>query len=76
MDEQLLNRFYNDEHTRENVLQFLYAFIDAEAVRRVYAKEDVSAVADARTLIELAFSSMQDLYGIRPQTPKPYSQAK
>jgi len=59
---QLLNQFYNDEQTRNELVQFLHDFIDQEAISRVYNREDVSAVADARELIDLAFSELQNIY--------------
>ena len=74
--QDLLNRFYNDVNTRDQVIEFLNSFIDAEAVRRVYAREDVSAVADARELIEKAFSSMEDIYAPKTTTPKSISPSK
>jgi len=76
MNSDLLNRFYNDEHTREELVSFLHDFIDSEGLKRIYNKEDVSAVADARDLIDLAFSELQNQYAPKQKTPKPISQAK
>ena len=73
---QLLKQFYNDEHLREELLAYLHAFIDEEALKRVYAKEDVSSVADARKLLDLAFSNLENLYGIKDKTPVTKNQAR
>jgi len=73
---QLLNQFYNDEHLREELLAYLHDFIDEEALKRVYAKEDVSAVADARLLIDSAFSNLENEYGIRNKAPVTKNQAR
>jgi hypothetical protein len=73
---QLLNQFYNDEHLREELLAYLHNFIDEEALKRVYAKEDVSAVADARSLIDSAFSNLEDEYAPRNKTPIAKNQAR
>lgn len=73
---QLLNQFYNDEHTRNELIEFIHDFIDQEAISRVYNKEDVSAVADARQLIDLAFSELQNLYGIQTKAKKSENQSR
>lgn len=73
---QELNQFYNDVHTREEVVAYIHAFIDEEALKRVYAKEDVSAVADARSLIDSAFSNLENEYAPRNQTPVTKNQAR
>jgi hypothetical protein len=73
---QELNQFYNDVHTREEVVAYIHAFIDQEALKRVYAKEDVSAVADARSLIDSAFSNLENEYGIRNKAPVNKNQAR
>jgi hypothetical protein len=62
MRPELLNQFYNDEQTRNELIEFIHNFIDQEAISRVYNREDVSAVADARELIDLAFSELQNIY--------------
>jgi hypothetical protein len=72
----LLNRFYNDEHTRNELIDFLNDFIDSEGLRRMYNREDVSAVADAKELIERAFSELENLYAPKQRTPKKESPSK
>ena len=76
MNPQLLQQFNNDVHLRNEVIAFLNDFIEQEAVKRVYAREDVSAVADAKELVDLAFAELNNLYGIKDKAPKPISQAK
>jgi hypothetical protein len=53
-----LNQFTNDVNMRDEVRGFIDAFIDTEAVKRIYAREDVSGIADAKELIELAFNDL------------------
>jgi hypothetical protein len=58
----LLNQFYNDEHTREEVKEFLFQTLDKYALEKVYKKEDTKSIAEAKETIEQAFSELQDLY--------------
>ena len=50
--------FYKDEDTRENVHNYLTEFLSQEAVKKVFNKEDVSAVAEAKEMIDKAFENM------------------
>jgi hypothetical protein len=71
-----LNQFTNDVNMRDEVKGFIDAFIDTEAVKRIYARENVSGIADAKELIELAFNDLINTYGIKDKTSKPVSQAR
>ena len=53
-----LIEFYKDEDTRENVHNYLTEFLSQEAVKKVFNKEDVSAVAEAKEMIDKAFENM------------------
>ena len=53
-----LIEFYKDEDTRENVHNYLTEFLSQEAVKKVFNKEDVSAVAEAKEVIDKAFENM------------------
>lgn len=63
-----LRRFNGDVHTKEALVAFIRDFIDSEALKRVYAKEDVAAVSDARKLIDGAFEALENEYGIKQPT--------
>ena len=71
-----LNQFTNDVKMRDEVKGFIDAFIDTEAVKRIYAREDVSAIADAKELIDLAFDDLIKTYAAKVKTSKPISQAR
>ena len=72
----LLQQFNNDVHTRDEVIGFIHNFIDQEALRKLYKKEDVSAMSEARTLIDSAFDNLNELYGIKIPAKKKINQAK
>ena len=71
-----LNQFTNDVNMRDEVKGFIDAFIDTEAVKRIYAREDVSGIADAKELIELAFNDLINTYAPKNKASQPISQAR
>ena len=76
MRPELLNQFYNDEQTRNELIQFIHNFIDQEGLSRIYNREDVSSVADARELIDLAFSELENIYGIKEKVAQRKNQSR
>lgn len=61
-----LERFYRDESLREDVKEFLVEYLGEYTVKRAFAREDVSGVADARAVIDEAFSKLRELYEPAP----------
>lgn len=57
-----LQTFYQDTDTKDNVHTYLVEYLEKEAVRRVFEREDVSAVADAKEIINQAFENMETLF--------------
>ena len=70
-----LQQFQGDFNTREELNGFLFASIEREALRRMYAGEDVSHIKDAKFLIEKAFEELDDIYKpiVQPNEPINYS---
>jgi len=62
-----LRDFYNDVTTRENVKAYLTDFLKEEAIRKVFAKEDVSAVSEAKELIDRAWENMEYIFQPTPK---------
>ena len=57
-----LIQFQQDEHTRDAVREFFIQQLGEMAIARVFEREDVSGIADAKETIDKAFSKLQDLY--------------
>ncbi len=57
-----LQEFYNDVDTRNNVHNYLVEFLKEEAVRKIFDKEDVSAVSEAKEMIDKAFDNMSVMF--------------
>ena len=58
----LLNQFFNDEHTREAVKAFFLAELDRLALERVYDGKDTTGIKDAKETIERSFIELKELY--------------
>lgn len=71
-----LQEFYQDKETRENVQAFLNETLERMAVKRVFAKEDISGIADAKEAIDEAFRSMEELFVPQPERKPPLAEAR
>ena len=54
--------FYQDTTTKDNVHSYLIDFLKEEGIRKLFAKEDVSAVAEAKEMIDKAFENMDVIF--------------
>lgn len=63
-----LNLFYQDENMRELVKDYLFTQLDKLAIEKVYNREDVKGMADAKEAIEKAFNLLDETYGARKTT--------
>ena len=61
--EKFLNTFQNDEYTREAVKGFFFAQLDKFAIEAVYERKDTKSIADAKDVLEKAFTELNELYG-------------
>ncbi len=71
-----LLQFYNDKDTKENVYNYLIQELEKEAIKRVFEKEDVSAVADAKEIIDNAFANLEVLFDKKAEKKKPINEAR
>ena len=75
MDE-ILRKFNGDPHTKGTLVEYLIDFIEQEAIRRIYERKDVTAIADAHELILKAFEQLEVDYGIKVQHKAPTNYAE
>lgn len=71
-----LRRFNDDVGTKEALRDYMAYFIGLEGVRRIFARESVDAVADAKELIDKAFEALATEYGIKPQATTPTNDSR
>lgn len=57
-----LLEFHQDTETKNNVHSYLVDFLKEEAIKKVFDKEDVSAVAEAKEMIDKAFENMDIIF--------------
>lgn len=57
-----LIEFYNDKDTKNNVHEYLISYLKEEGIRKLFEKEDVSAVAEAKEMIDKAFENMELMF--------------
>ena len=60
-DNSLLT-FYQDTATKDNVYNYLIEFLRAEAIKKVFDKEDVSAVSEAKAMIDKPFGNLELMF--------------
>ena len=75
MDE-VLRKFNGDPHTKDAFKAYMLSYIEAEAVKRVFNREDVSSVADAYELMNKVFEQLDIDYGIKEKIKVSDNQAK
>lgn len=57
-----LKEFWLDKDMKNNVQEYLIEYLKQEAVRKIFEKEDVSSVAEAKEMIDKAFDNMDLLF--------------
>jgi len=71
-----LQQFYNDKDTKENVHNYLIDYLEKEAVKRVFDRKDVSAIADAKEVIDRAFDNLEVLFNSKAEKKESINQAR
>lgn len=73
---QLLQRFNNDNHTKEAFKEFALRCIEDEALKRMFERKDVSHIPDAKELLDAIFTRLSEQFEIKSQSPAPENRAK
>ena len=69
MDKEL-RRFHEDKHMLEAVKAFFQESLDTITIERVYNKEDVSGIADAKEAIDNAFTEIAEKFETLKDNPE------
>jgi hypothetical protein len=56
-----LRAFFQDKQAQLEWAEFVKAILDDEALKRVYAGKDTSALKEARDIIDRSFKELKDL---------------
>ena len=71
-----LKDFYLDKSIRSEVQDYLINFLKEEALRKLFDKEDVSAVAEAKEMIDKAFENLDVMFMSRADAKEVKNEAR
>lgn len=71
-----LHEFYNDKEIREAVYNYLTQFLTEQAVKKVFNKEDTSAIGEAKELVDKAFDNLDILFRPKRKRKEPVNPAR
>lgn len=57
-----LQEFYKDTATRDNVKAYLQDFLEKRALEKVFGREEVAGVAEAKETIDAAFDNLAEIF--------------
>lgn len=72
----MLKDFYINESMRNEVKGYITDFIKVETLRKVFEREDVSGVAEARELIDKAFDNLEIMFSSTPEQKEIKNEAR
>lgn len=58
----MLRNFYMDEELRNEVQNYLNTYLKEKAIEKVFNREDTSAIAEAKEMIDGAFENLSVLF--------------
>lgn len=62
MNKDLLQLFWQDEHTREAVKAFQIAMLEEDAIKRTFAGDDVKGLLEAKKLVDASFKRLDEVF--------------
>ena len=71
-----LRHFNGDVELKNQLLNFIHEYINTTALERMYRKEDVTHIGDAKELIDGAFDLLQETYKVSIKQDAPTLQAR
>lgn len=57
-----LKNFHSDVHTREAVHAFMLEFLREKAVDKVFSKQAIAGVYEAKKIIDEAFNKLEEMF--------------
>lgn len=60
-----LKQFYDNELLRENVKEFFIKTLKEMAIDRVFGKQAISGLYEAKKMVDLAFDKLEETYGLK-----------
>lgn len=71
-----LHQFTQDQKTREAVIEFFVDYINQYALDKVFKREDITGIADAKKIITDGFEQLNTTYGLPTAKTQTTSQSR
>lgn len=71
-----LKDFYLNEVMREEVKTYLIDFLKVQAIEKAFNREDTSAVAEAKEVLEKAFNNLDILFASKSESKELKNEAR
>lgn len=71
-----LQDFWMNKEVKNTVQDYLVQFLKEEGVRKIFEKEDVSAVAEAKEMIDKAFENLDVIFQPKPKRVEQVNEAR
>lgn len=71
-----LQDFWMNKAIKNEVQEYLINFLKEEALRKLFDKEDVSAVAEAKEIIDKAFENLDVLFHVNSEKKEVVNEAR
>lgn len=71
-----LKDFYLNEVMRNEVKTYLIDFLKVQAIEKAFAKEDTSAVAEAKEVLDKAFENLEILFAPKSEGKEIVNEAR
>ena len=71
-----LKDFYLNEVMRNDVKTYLIDFLKVQAIEKAFAKEDTSAVAEAKEVLDKAFENLEIMFSHKTVTKEVFNEAR
>lgn len=71
-----LQDFWINKEVKNTVQEYLVNYLKEEAVRKLFDKEDVSAVAEAKEMIDKAFENLDVMFEPKPKEKVQVNEAR
>jgi hypothetical protein len=68
-----LQQLHNDKATTDLFKEFFVGVLEEETIKRVFAKKDITGIAEARELLDKVFNRLDDIYKVEKKRVQPNS---
>jgi hypothetical protein len=71
-----IKEFYQDKETRDNVYNYLISWLEKEAIRKTFEKENTLSIGEAKDIIDKAWEEMSLLFEPKVKAKEPVNQSR